>query len=55
MNIPSKEHMEEILPGGIEQSVARIVKEEMQGAFGYTVTRRIKSLIQQEIGAILKR
>jgi hypothetical protein len=37
------------LPGGMEASVLRAVKEEMQGAFGYSITRKIRQLIHEEI------
>ena len=41
--------LEAELPGGMEESVLRVVKEEMQGAFGYSVTRKIRQLIREEI------
>jgi hypothetical protein len=43
------EHLASELPGGMEASVLRVVKEEMQGAFGYSITRKIRQLIHEEI------
>lgn len=37
------------LPGGMEASVLRVVQEEMQGAFRYSITRRIRQFIHKEI------
>ena len=43
------ERIEELLPGGIETHIASLVKEELQGAFGYAVTRKIRNLIRSEL------
>jgi hypothetical protein len=43
------ERLEAELPGGISDNVLRVVKEEMQGAFGYSVTRKIRQMIREEI------
>lgn len=40
---------------GMDDVVARIVKEEMQGAFGYSVTRKIRQLIHEELRMALGR
>jgi hypothetical protein len=40
---------------GMDDVVARIVKEEMQGAFGYSVTRKIRQLIHEELRTALGR
>lgn len=49
------ERLSDVLPGGMEASVARVVKDEMQGAFGYTVTRKIRQLIREELRIALQR
>tara|TARA_R110002096_G_scaffold377058_2_gene570944 strand:- start:28160 stop:28891 length:732 start_codon:yes stop_codon:yes gene_type:complete len=49
------EHLAQELPGGMEAVVASIVKDEMQGAFGYTVTRKIRQLIREELSSALNR
>jgi|GEM_PF-6593095 len=43
------ERLAEEMPDGLEGTVLRVVKEEMQGAFGYSVTRKIRQLIREEI------
>jgi hypothetical protein len=49
------ERLSDVLPGGMEASVARVVKDEMQGAFGYTVTRKIRHLVREELRIALSR
>ena len=47
------ERLEELLPDGLEAHVAELVREELQGAFGYAVTRRIRKLIRAELEVAL--
>ena len=41
--------LEELLPDGLETHVSELVRDELQGAFGYAVTRKIRKLIRAEL------